>query len=126
MKYLWASAFLLMAIGAGHAQVQSPPIVAEVSRGAASRDNATARVNIGVNVFVTAPSGLGDQATQAHEKARRQMYEIARRECAVLLETIARECAVESLNVNIQRLQSGQAAEGFTVNSSVTYRIVPQ
>jgi hypothetical protein len=88
------------------------------------------RISVGVNMFVPAPSDDGEQALRAQEVSRKMIYELAGRECAVLRETLASECRLESVNVNVQR--SGNrfgnqgAPEGFNVNGNIGYRIVPR
>jgi len=88
------------------------------------------RISVGVNMFVPAPSDDGEQALKAQEASRKMIYELAGRECAVLRETLASECRLESVNVNVQR--SGNrfgnqgAPEGFNVNGNIGYRIVPR
>ena len=46
---------------------------------------------------------------------------MAGRECALLEDTIAAECRLESVNVTINR-QSGQV-EGFTISGQLGFRI---
>jgi hypothetical protein len=123
MKHICAVVLLLAATAAAQAQSKIPTF-AEVQRAAAEKENATARITLGVNMFVSAPSG--DQAMQAYEKARRQMYEMAKKECAVLRDVIAKDCSIEAVNVSINRNQGLQQSEGFTVNANMTFRISTQ
>jgi hypothetical protein len=87
------------------------------------------RVNVNVNVFVPTLGEDGDQALKAQEMGRKVIYEVAGHECAVLRETLAADCRLDSVNVNIQRQnQFGNQlrAEGFNVNGNVGFRIAPK
>jgi hypothetical protein len=83
------------------------------------------RVSVGINMFVPVTDG-GEQAIKAQEDARRVVYELAARECAVLRDALASECHLESINVNVQRNQFGQQRDGLNVNGNVGFRIVPK
>ena len=69
------------------------------------------RVSVGINMFIQLTDG-GDQAIKAQEDARRIVYDLAERECAILREVVASECRLESINVNVQRNQFGQQRDG--------------
>jgi hypothetical protein len=87
------------------------------------------RVNVNVNVFVRSLGEDGDQALKAQEMGRKVIYEVAGHECAVLRETLAADCRLDSVNVNIQRQnQFGNQprAEGFNVNGNIGFRIAPK
>jgi hypothetical protein len=83
------------------------------------------RVSVGINMFVPVTDG-GEQAIKAQEDARRVVYDLAARECAVLRDALASECHLESINVNVQRNQFGQQRDGLNVNGNVGFRIVPK
>jgi hypothetical protein len=83
------------------------------------------RVSVGINMFVPVTGG-GEQAIKAQEDARRVVYDLAARECAVLRDALASECHLESINVNVQRNQFGQQRDGLNVNGNVGFRIVPK
>jgi hypothetical protein len=80
------------------------------------------RVNITLNMFVPGPVGTTEQLLAAQERARRAMYEMAVRECAVLRDVIANECRIEGVTVNISR-HPGQQPDGFTVGGNFNFRI---
>jgi hypothetical protein len=82
-------------------------------------------VSVGINMFVPVTDG-GEQAIKAQEDARRVVYDLAARECAVLRDALASECHLESINVNVQRNQFGQQRDGLNVNGNVGFRIVPK
>ena len=83
------------------------------------------RVSVGINMFVPMTDG-GDQAIKAQEDARRLVYDLAARECAILRDVLASECRLELINVNVQRNQFGQQKGGLNVNGNVGFRIVPK
>jgi hypothetical protein len=83
------------------------------------------RVQVAVSLWVPGPSGDSEEANRLREKARRSLYEMAMRECAVMLDVIASDCKVEAINVNVNR-HPGQQPEGFQAGANMTYRIVPK
>jgi hypothetical protein len=61
-------------------------------------------------------------------KAHRAIYEIAAQECKILLETIASECRIETINImaNVQQRPVGSGASdppSLFTNGSSTFRI---
>ncbi|MBK8008046.1 MAG: hypothetical protein IPK23_06120 [Rhizobiales bacterium] len=80
------------------------------------------RVQVSVNYSVPGPFGDGDDAVKAQETARRALYGIAERECTVLKETLATECRLENINVNVNRQRHAQQ-DVITVGSSMTFRV---
>lgn len=79
------------------------------------------RIAVGVNVFVPAPAE--PDALRVQEEARRKIYQTAARECAVLVETLASDCRLESLNLHANRQMSPQQIEGVQVGGNMNYRI---
>lgn len=118
VRRLVAAAVLVLGLGTASAQDVT---IRMAPRPAAQADQV--RLNVAMNFFVPGSSGVSEQALDAQEKARRAIYQMAVRECAVLLETIARECHMEGLNVNISRHQ-GQMPEGFTVGANMNFRVL--
>ena len=89
------------------------------------------RISVGVSTFAPAPGGEGDGALKAQEDGRRMIYEIAGRECAIMLQVTASDCHIESININVQHVPSNQnfneqRGEGFNINGTINYRIVPK
>lgn len=81
------------------------------------------RVQVSVNYSVPGPFGDGDEAVKAQETARRALYGIADKECTVLKETIAAECRLENINVNVNRQRHNSQQDVITVGSSMTFRV---
>jgi hypothetical protein len=86
------------------------------------RSGDSVRVQVSINFFVPGPSGESQEATNARERARRTIYETAAGECKLLQNVIAKDCRLESVNVNVHR-QTGQY-EGFTATGNMAYRII--
>jgi hypothetical protein len=101
------------------------PLVRE--RIAVNTDNnrgATVRVQTSINIFIPGPSGEGDAADQLRDRARRMIYQIAGRECAVLEDVIARTCRLEGINVNLNRqMAAGGLGEGYMVGGNMTMMV---
>lgn len=116
MKRVMVAAFL--ALGASAASAQQT--FSEVQRAVLAQQNAQVRVNIGINMFVPAAGG---PTFAAQEAARRQIYELAKKECAVLRETIADDCRMEGINVNVNRQHGQQQVDGFNVNANMNFRV---
>jgi hypothetical protein len=89
-----------------------------------------ARIALSIQTFVPSPNDNSDQTKKAEEDARRTVYDLAGHECAILRDTLAGDCRLESINVNIQRpapnQNFGQRVEGFNVNANIGFRIVPK
>jgi hypothetical protein len=89
------------------------------------------RVTINLNTFVPAQTDNSDQSQKAEEAGRRTVYEFADHECAILRDTIASECRLDSINVNMQRVAPNMnfpqaRPDGFNINSTINFRIVPK
>lgn len=90
--------------------------------------NRNQAVSVSVNYTFTLPPDAGaDAADGASERGRRQAYEMAGRECANLLETIAATCSLGSINVSSQPQRGyGQAPEGINIRASANFKITPK
>ena len=89
------------------------------------------RVSIAVNMFVAAPNDESEQALKAQEDGRRLVYNVAARECDVLRDMLAKDCRLDPVNINVQRVNAGQnfnrpRGDGFNINGNVTFRVVPK
>jgi hypothetical protein len=87
------------------------------------------RISLGINTFVPSPAGADpEQILKAQEGGRRMVYESAAHECDVLRTTIAKDCAIESININVQHVPAAQnyaqgRVEGYNINGNVNFRI---
>jgi hypothetical protein len=94
-------------------------------------DRRIVRVQLGINFFLPGPTNDSDEAAKIRDRARRMVYDMAGRECGVLLDTIAAECRLESITLNVNRQvtpmgQMGQQAEGFVANGQLGFQITPK
>lgn len=81
------------------------------------------RVQVNMNFFVNAPTNDTEASVKAQENARRVLYDRAARECDLLKATLASECRLESVNVNMNRNYGGSQPEGFNANGSFAFKV---
>lgn len=114
-RLAFAAAFLLLA---------APASAQTTGQANTLRQDAPVRIQSSTNFFLPGPTGDGDDAQRLRDKARRTIYEMAARECDLVREVIARECRMESVNVNIGRQNYGShQPDGYTVNGSMNLQI---
>jgi hypothetical protein len=92
----------------------------------AVRQEAPVRIQSSITFFVFGPTGDGEEAQRLRDRARRTVYEMAGRECDLVREVFARECRLESVNVNIGRQYGSQQPEGYQVNGSMSLQTFPK
>lgn len=90
--------------------------------------NRNQAVNVSVSyTFTLPPNGPTDVTDGESERGRRQAYEMAGRECANLLATIAATCSLTSINVSSQPQRGyGQAMEMTSIRASANFKITPK
>jgi hypothetical protein len=113
--------------GPGASQEINPLVRERITIAPAQSDRRGVRVQLGINFFLPGPTNDGEDAAKIRDRARRSIYEMAGRECGVLLDTIASECRLDSVTVNLTRQtqqmpQMGQV-EGFAVNGQLGFQI---
>ena len=84
------------------------------------------RVQNNISFFLTGPTGDGDEAQKLRDKAQRSVYEMAGRQCDLLREILAKDCRMESVNVNVNannRQFNQQQSEGLNVNGTMSLQI---
>jgi hypothetical protein len=84
------------------------------------------RVQNNISFFLTGPTGDGDEAQKLRDKAQRSVYEMAGRQCDLLREILAKDCRMESVNVNVNannRQFNQQQPEGLNVNGTMSLQI---
>ena len=85
------------------------------------------RVQNNITFFIAGPTGDGDEAQKLRDKAQRSVYEMAGRQCDLLREILAKDCRMESVNVNVNanggRQFGQQQQEGYSVNGSMSLQI---
>ncbi len=124
---LLAAASLLFSLAPAAAQVQVPGQRFVIQPPLSMlRVEATVRVTTSVNLFVPGPTGEGEDAQKPRDNARRMVYEMAAHECDLLRDTLAKDCRLESVNVNVGRQFGVQQPEGYTVNGTMNFQITPK
>ena len=90
------------------------------------RANQEPRIQVMANIFVQSPLNDIDATVKAQEHARQVLYETAGKECETLRATIAKECQLESINLNVTVNPNVGQGQGYMVNSTFVYRITPK
>jgi hypothetical protein len=94
---------------------------------AGSRQENMVRVQNNISFFIAGPTGDGEEAQKLRERAQRLVYEMAGHECDLLRDVLAKDCRMESVNVNLNanagRQFNQQQQEGFNVNGSMSLQI---
>ena len=120
---LAAGTFALVAACAPAGAQEANPLVRErINVNVPEGRGQQVRVQTNINLFMPGPSGEGDAATQLRERARRAIYEVASRECALVENVMAKTCRLEAVNVHVNR-QQGNQGEGYVVGGNITMMI---
>lgn len=126
MFYRLIAIFAVLSAASASAQTTVIPQASNRITIASEPRDAAVRAQVSITFVVP---GLADDASPEAEKlregARKSVYEVASRECALLLSVLATDCRLENLNVNISR-QTGPRTEGFVVRGTMSYRITPK
>jgi hypothetical protein len=80
------------------------------------------RVQMSIQLFMSGPTDDSDEADKQRERARRALYNLASKECDVMREVIARDCRLDSININLNR-QGNAQMQGYFVNGSMGFHI---
>jgi hypothetical protein len=114
----------LVLAAAAFALLAGPAFAQTTGQASALRQDAPVRIQSSTSFFLPGPTGDGEDAKRLRDKARRTVYEMAARECDLVREVIAKECRMESVNVNISRQNYGShQPEGYTVNGSMNLQV---
>ncbi|HXD43508.1 MAG TPA: hypothetical protein VN655_00110 [Pseudolabrys sp.] len=120
LRYVSLAAFAAILLAA---PALAQNIVIQPRAGSAAEAKGDIRVNVAMSFFVAAPTDDSEPAVKAQEQARRVIYESAARECDVLRGTIAGECRLESININVNRQYGNQVPQGFNASGNFTYHV---
>jgi hypothetical protein len=120
-KLILASAVALLALAPAHAETSTVRSVIMPGGGKGGE----VRVMVRVNFFVAAPVDDSEASLKAQQDARRKLYESAARECDVLRASIAAQCRIDSINVNINvnRPYGRSGNEGFNASGNFGFRV---
>lgn len=122
------------ALAAGLTLFLASPVIAQTGQrisveqfNAGPRQENMVRVQNSLSFFIPGPTGDSDEAQKLREKAQRTIYEMAGHECDVLRQVLAKDCRLESVNVNVNaanvRQFNQQQPEGLNVNGSMSLQI---
>ena len=117
-SFLLAAPLLVLLGASGSAQeitIQNRPL--------ASEQKGEIRIQVNVSFFVPGVANNTETSLKAQEDARKALYMSAGHECEVLKATLASECRIESVNVNMNRNFGQPQNEGFTANGSFGFRV---
>ena len=123
LRVLLSGALLL---GVSAASAQTAVVGAAQGRVQLAAMGEQVRVSLSINIFVPTPEDEGAQVLKAQEDGRKMIYEAATRECETLRATIASDCRLESININVQRMLANQGygqRNGYNISGSMSYRI---
>jgi hypothetical protein len=81
------------------------------------------RVQVNMSFYVRGSMDEADASVKAQEQARKVLYESAGRECEVLKASVASDCRLESINVNMNRNYNQQQGDGFYANGNFSYHV---
>jgi hypothetical protein len=116
-------AIVAMLIGdSAVAQSTGQRIVIERGASPPARQEGMVRVQMSIQLFLPGPTDDSDEADKQRERARRALYNLASKECDVMRDVIARDCRLESININLNR-QSSVQMQGYFVNGSMGFQI---
>lgn len=103
---------LLAALLGGTAAAQQRP-----------RQEGLVRVQLQIQMFITGPTDESEEAERQRERARKMLYDMAARECELMRNTIANDCRLENVNVNLNRQGGPNQPNGYMVMGSMAYQI---
>jgi hypothetical protein len=115
-KFVIATTLVLVAIGAAGAQTAGQRVVP------GPRQEGMVRVQLSMQMFLSGPTDESDEAEKNRARARQVIYDLASKECDLLREAIAKDCRLENVNVNLNRMNQ-QNMNGYNVNGSMSFQI---
>jgi hypothetical protein len=121
-KVFLLAIFATLFAGSAAAQTTGQRIVIERGGAATARQEGMVRVQMSIQLFVPGPTDDSDDADKQRERARRALYNLASKECDVLRDVMARDCRLESININLNR-QSNAQMQGYGVHGSMAFHI---
>jgi hypothetical protein len=117
--------FIVLVTLLGGAAGAQPSVVIERPKAQSVRQEGIVRVQLSIQLFIAGPTDESEEANKQRERARRVVYEMAAKECDLMREVVARDCRLESVNVNLNRQSNPQVPQmqGYQVGGSMSYQI---
>jgi len=111
---------------AAPAQELSPLVRERIAIAQRDQAGGSIRVQVGINMCMPGATDDSAAADQLRQQARRTVYKMAAHECDVVLEVLAKECRLESINVNVNanRPYNSNAVPGYQVNGNIGLRVL--
>jgi hypothetical protein len=119
LSKLWLASTLALLLTTS---VQAQQITIQ-NRSTSGEQKGEIRVQVNISFFVPGAVTNSEASLKSQEDARSALYKTAGRECEVLQASIAHDCRIESVNVNVNRNFGQPQNEGFTANGNFGFRI---
>lgn len=124
-QILLLAIFATLIEGSAVAQTTGQRIVIERGGAPTARQEGMVRVQMSIHLFLPGPTDDSQDADNQRERARRALYNLASKECDVLRDVMARDCQLESININLNR-QGNVQTQGYAVHGSMGFRVTPK
>lgn len=98
-----AVAFFLSLCLVSAAVAQSAPERNATALPTGSGQDTPVRIQSSTQMFLAGPTDGSEEAQKLRDTAQRLVYEMAGRSCQMLYDTIAKDCRLEAVNVNLSR-----------------------
>ena len=121
-SFILATALVFM-LGGAVTQSIGEGVLIERVQAQPSRQEGIVRIQLSVQMFVAGPTDESEEADRHRERARKALYELAAKECDLMRNVIARDCRLESVNVNLSRQQQTPQVFGYQVMGNMAYQI---
>ena len=115
---LTIAALALLTIGGAQAQT----VVIQQRPGAPEQKNEV-RIQVNIGFFVAGAVNSSEASLKIQEDARRALYQSAAKECEVLLSTIAGDCRLEQVSVNMNRTFGQGQTEGVNASGNFGFKV---
>ncbi len=124
-KVLFSAALAILVGEAVISETIGQGVVVERLRAQPARQEGIVRVQLQIQLFIPGPTDDTEEAEKQRERARRVLYEMAAKECDLMRAVVARDCRLESVNVNLNRQHNPQVPQmqGYQVGGSMSYQI---
>ena len=95
---------------------------ATAQEGAAAGRHTMLRVQSSLNLFLPGIGSVEEQRA-AGETGRRAIYDMANRECRLLVEVFRGDCKLTAVNANVNVQARSSGNEGISVSGTATYEL---
>ncbi len=116
MARLFFVAFALLAIGGAQAQTV-------VINQRPEQKGGEVRIQVNISFFVAGAVNSSEASLKLQEDSRKALYQSAAKECEVLQATMAADCRLESVSVNMNRTFGQGQTEGVNASGNFAYKV---